>query len=308
MIICPCCGLKFEGDLSAGCEGCGARSVGPPLARPEHELPFYGRALLVAASGALLLLTFLSATVFALLEQDTFSLAFWSVVAAAQTAAWRLKFLGLPAALVAVWMGAALCRTIRREPHRFIGSRAAHMGLASSALVALMMLTFIGVTVPERLRQRQRGIDAGIYAEGYTIQRALLEYRARYGTYPTDMKDLRERLPDPDGRLTAALNSVDSRGYTPRADLAAALPKAKTRRGRPAQIRRAALDASTDDGAVAADEKVSFTNYEMRLPGEDKILNTEDDWLMRDGVIMKPSAFKQDTAEQDRPRPVRKLN
>jgi hypothetical protein len=304
LIICPCCGLKFEGDLSEGCTGCGARSVGPPLARPEHELPFYGRALLVTSSGALLLATFLASTAFALYEQDTFSLAFWPVVAAAQTAAWRLKFLALPAALVAVWVSLALCRSIRHEPGRFIGSRLAHMGLGSSALAALLIITFIGITVPERLRQRQRGIDAGIYAEGYTIQRALLEYRARYGTYPTDMKDLRERLPDSDGRLAAALNAVDIRGYTPRADLASALPKAKTRRGRPAQLRRAALDASTDD---SLEEKVSFTNYELRLPGEDKILNTEDDWLMRDGVILKPSAFRQD-AKQSSQQPVRKVD
>lgn len=306
MIICPCCGLKFEGDLREGCEGCGARAVGPPLARPEHELPAYGRAVLVTASGVLLLAIFASATAFALYEQDTFSLAFWPVVSAAETAAWRLKFMMLPAALLSVWLGALLSRSIQREPQRFMGSRAARAGLASSALVALMMVTFIGVTVPERLRQRQRGIEAGIYAEGYTIQRALLEYRARYGTYPTDMKDLRERLPDPDGRLAAALNAVDSRGYTPRADLALTLPaKAKTRRARPAQIRRAAMDSTTDDNTT--DEKVSFTNYELRLPGEDKLLNTEDDWLMRDGVILKPSAFKQDKEQGARPS-VRKVD
>ena len=286
--------------------GCGARSVGPPLARPEHMLPSYGHSLLVTACGALLLATFLASTAFALYEQDRFSLAFWSVVAAAETAAWKLKFLALPFALASVWMSVAICRTLRREPLRFIGTRLAHAGLASSALVALMMLTFIGVTVPERLRQRQRGIDAGIYAEGYTIQRALLEYRARFGTYPTDMKDLRERLPDPDGRLANALDAVDTRGYTPRADLASALPKTKTRSRRPAVIRRAALDGNTDD---SSDEKVSFTNYELRLPGEDKILNTEDDWLMRDGVILKPSAFKQDDAEQQQraQQPIRKV-
>lgn len=304
MIICPCCGLKFEGDLSAGCAGCGARSVGPPLARPEHVLPSYGHALLASAAGALLLAVFLTSTAFALYAQDTFSLRFWSVIAAAETAAWKLKFLGLPVALLCVWMSVALCRAIRREPQRFIGSRMAHTGLACSALVAFMMLTFIGVTVPERLRQRQRGIDAGIYAEGYTIQRALLEYRARYGTYPTDMKDLRERLSDPDGMIAAALDAVDARGYKPSADLASALPKAKTRRGRPAAMRRAALDGSTDD---SVEEKVSFTNYELRLPGEDKILNTEDDWLMRDGVILKPSAFKQDDAEQQAQKPIRKV-
>ena len=291
MIICPCCGLKFKGDLREGCAGCGARSVGPPLARPEHELPSYGRSLLVGAVGVLLLATFLASTTIALFEQKPFSLAFWSVVSAAETAAWRLKFMVLPVSLLAVWMSAPLCRSIRRDSQRFIGSRLAHGGLAASALVALMMMTFIGMTVPERLRQRQRGIDAGIYAQGYTIQRALLEYRARYGTYPTDMKDLRERLPDDDGMIAAALDSADLRGYKASAgDLAALPPKAKTRRGRPATLRRAALDSTADD---SLEEKVSFTSYELKLPGEDKLLNTEDDWVMRDGVILKPSALKQ---------------
>lgn len=298
MIICPCCGLKFDGDLREGCTGCGARSVGPPLARPEHELPSYGRALLIGACGALLLATFLAATAFALYEQKPFSLAFWSVVAAAQTAAWRLKFLTLPMSALAVWMSVALCRTIRYAPHRFIGSRLAHSGLAASALVALMIVAFIGITVPERLRQRQRGIDAGMYAEGYTIQRALLEYRMRYGTYPTDMRDLRDRLPDPDGTIAAALNAIDARGYKVSAGDLAALPKAKTRKGRP--LRRVALEVASDD---SLDDKVSFTNYEIRLPGEDKILGTEDDWLMRDGVILKASALKQSEPLQ----PLRKL-
>lgn len=300
MIICPCCGLKFDGDLREGCTGCGARSVGPPLARPEHELPSYGRALFVGACGAILLTIFLAATALALYEQKPFSLAFWSMVGAAETAAWRLKFLILPVSALAAWMSAALCRTIRRAPHSFIGSRLAHSGMAASALVALMIIAFISITVPERLRQRQRGIDAGIYAEGYTIQRALLEYRMRYGTYPTDMKDLRERLPDPDGTIAAALNAIDARGYKVSAGDLAALPKAKTRKGRAGALRRVSLDAASDD---SLDEKVSFTNYELRLPGEDKILGTEDDWLMRDGVIQRASALKQSEPLQ----PLRKL-
>ena len=32
---------------------------------------------------------------------------------------------------------------------------------------------------------------------------------------------------------------------------------------------------------------LAFTNYEMRMPGADKILLTDDDWIARDGVIMK---------------------
>jgi hypothetical protein len=34
---------------------------------------------------------------------------------------------------------------------------------------------------------------------------------------------------------------------------------------------------------------LAFTNYVLRLPGEDKILGNEDDWVGRDGMIMKVS-------------------
>ena len=34
---------------------------------------------------------------------------------------------------------------------------------------------------------------------------------------------------------------------------------------------------------------VSFTNYDLRLPGPDKILNTDDDFIVHDGVVMKLS-------------------
>ena len=31
---------------------------------------------------------------------------------------------------------------------------------------------------------------------------------------------------------------------------------------------------------------MSFTNYELRLPGKDKKRNTEDDLVVRDGLIL----------------------
>jgi hypothetical protein len=34
---------------------------------------------------------------------------------------------------------------------------------------------------------------------------------------------------------------------------------------------------------------LTFTNYVLRLPGEDKV-NPDDDWIVRDGAIMKLSA------------------
>jgi hypothetical protein len=291
LTICPCCGFKFEGELRAGCAACGARAVGEPLARPEHELPSYGRALFVGAVGVLMVATFTGSTFIALLERTTFSLDFWSVVAAAETAAWHLKWLALPATTLALWAGARLSASIRRAPSRFAGRSIAHGGLAASALVTLMIVTFIGVTVPERLRQRQRSIDAAYRAQLYTIARAQLEYRALNGTLPASLEDLgdQRRLPDPDGSIAAALATVDPKGYKSWS-VQARLPEPKSRKARSTALRRVSLTSSTDD---MPDEGVSFTNYEMRLSGEDKILGTDDDWMIRDGVIISPSQATQ---------------
>ena len=64
----------------------------------------------------------------------------------------------------------------------------------------------------------------------------------------------------------------------------AAAPGGKTLNG--ARVR----PASSRVGASEATEGLSFTNYELRLPGPDKLLNTEDDWIMRDGVLTKLNA------------------
>jgi hypothetical protein len=289
LTVCPCCGSKFEGDLREGCVSCGAQAVGEPLARPEIELPSYGRALLVAAVGLLLLLAFALSTLFALFEQSSLTIGFWPLVSAAETAAWRLKSTALPFALVSLWAGWLVYATIRRERARFMGQEAARLGLASMAMVVLMIATFISVTVPERLRQRQRGIQAGIEAQGYTLQRAFLEYRARYKTYPTTMKDLQDGLPDADGSIAVALSNIDPNTYKPSANLADASPP-KPERLRGVAIRRASINSRTDD---SVNERFSFTNYEVRLPGEDKTPNTDDDWLMRDGVFVRPTRTGQ---------------
>lgn len=283
MTVCPCCGSKLEADLQReGCSECGARAVGPPLSRPVRELPYYGRSLLVGALGGLLLVAFLAYTLAALFGQTTVSFRFWSLVSAAETAAWQLKWVALPAAVIVAWAGSALTAGIRRNPGRFAGGRIARAGVASAALVAVMITTFIGVTIPERIRQGSRGHDAAFYAQGYTIQRALLEYRSRFGTLPATLDELKV-LPDADGSIAEALRGVDSSAYSPGADLAA-LPKKKAPSLRGSALRNASL-RSTDDQHVGG---LSFNRYELRLPGRDKKLGTEDDWTVRDGLISKP--------------------
>jgi hypothetical protein len=285
LTVCPCCGFKFEGDLHDGCVSCGARAIGAPLAPPERELPFYGRALFVCALGASLFSAFVVTVIVALFERVPFSLDFWSLVGALETGAWRMKWALLPLALLALWMGARVCASIRREPVRFGGTRLAHGGLAALALVVVMLITGIARIAPERWRQRQRGLEAGMQARLWTFQRAQLEYRALYGTFPAEVKDL-SKLPDADGSVAVALAGLDSNNYKPSVDLAALPSKPKSRQLRGAALRKTSATGNSDD---APTESISFTNYELRLPGDDRKLNTPDDWLMRDGMIIKPA-------------------
>jgi len=285
LTTCPCCGFKFHGVLSSGCKQCGARAVGEPLPKPEHELPSYGRSFVLALNGSLVVLVFLVQTIVAFFQRASTSWGFWSWVAAAETAAWRLKWVSIPVLFITVWFGRKLYRSIRLQPERFCGMKHGRRGLLASSMVALLIALLIGVTVPERLRQRQMSKDAAVLAQWWTIEHALLQYRSKYKSYPANYGDLQERIPDPYGALAAALANVDPRTYQSWSDVAAnATEKSRTLRG--AAIRNASFSSATDDTPPGG---LSFTNYRLRLPGNDKITGTEDDWVAIDGMIVRLS-------------------
>ena len=299
-MICPCCGFKSANSLSGvssdACTACGAHSVGEPLPRPAHELPAYGRSLLLAVTGALVVLVFVVETIIAMVQSSsraavsTLALSsvvpqdFWSWLTAAETAAWKLKWLMIPISMLVVFGSRKLYRSIRRSPANFCGLRAARNGYFASVAVPLLVLILIGVTVPARLRHRGWGIEAGEKAQGYAIDRLLLQYREKFGSLPSDKKDL-ARLPDADGSIAALLKDIDASEYKPGA-LTAAVPKQNPRTLRGAVIRNASLSSAADE---PLSEGLSFTNYEIRLAGADKTLNSEDDLIVRDGVIYKAS-------------------
>ena len=295
MTICPCCGFKSETELSAGCAACGACPVGEALPKPEHELPSYGRSLVLTIFGALLGLVFLTQT-FAALAQTSgrgakSNLALLSMIptdwqpwlAAAETAAWRLKWFAIPVTILVFWFGRKLHRSVMDSPDRFCMRRYARRGYIAAVAFPVVILLFIGITIPDRLNQRQLGIEAGLNAQAYRIDRAFVEYQTRFGTLPDDVSDLLKKLPDPDHSLAAALNNLDVSGYRPSAELAA-VPK------KPQKLNGAAIrNASISGGEDAITERLSFTNYELPLPGADKVLGTEDDLILRDGIVDKAS-------------------
>jgi hypothetical protein len=293
--ICPCCGAKTDGDLlTTACRACGAHAVGPPLARPEKELPSYLSALGVGASGALLVVVFLIKTLLSLLEQKPVAFDFWNVVAAGETAAWRLTWLALPLSLAVIWASARVSARIAREPSRYTGFRLADAGFKLSVVLAVGLTVLVGLTIPERLRQRERGIEAAKNVEGYEAIKVLYEYRARFNSFPATAEDL-QKLPDPDGAVARLMASMRSEAYEPQSAIAA-LPPATAKASAPraaanVPIRPVAL--RTAIGGDVAGEALSFTNYKLRLPGKDNTLGTEDDLMIRDGMIVPAPPLPQ---------------
>ena len=287
MIICPACGSNVEGQLCLGCPACGARAVGPPLAKPEHQLLSYGPALATGVAGGVMLAGFLTSTIIAWIATRGSVLAFSAIVGAGEVAAWQLKWLSIPLAIASVWAGSRCLRSIRNAPTTFGGLRLARAGYSMAVITVLLITTLIGVTVPERLRRRQWGLQAAENARAYTLSRALLQYRDLHGTLPPreDLIEKLRTLPDPDGSIAEALRLVNAKGYEATSvPLAAAAPKTKPL-PQGGVLRNVSLSATPDPPAV------SFTNYELRLPGEDKKLNTDDDLIIQDGLVMSVPEF-----------------
>jgi hypothetical protein len=237
----------------------------------------------LAVAGSLTVLLFLAQTIIAMFQTQLNPLGLWSWIAAAETAAWRLKWISLPLLIVTAWLGRKLYRSIKQNPAKFCGLKHARRGLFATSFVFCLIALLIGVTVPERLHQRELAKDARHKAYYYTFQRAALEYQARYRTFPADFNDLRKRIPDPDGSLAEALRYMDPLGYRPTAEVAAnAAEKSRSLRG--AAIRPASFSSATDDMPAGG---LTLTTYELQLPGEDKILGTEDDWVGQNGILKR---------------------
>jgi type II secretory pathway pseudopilin PulG len=211
---------------------------------------------------------------------------FWNWVAAGETAAWRLKWVSIPVLFAILWLGRKLYRSILLQPTRFCGLKYARRGLLASSVITLLIALLIGITVPARMRQRRFSKEAAFRAQGYAIELALTQYKIKYKTYPADLRSLLDRVPDPDGTLAAALLNIDSNNYHPSVDVAANATEKVGRRMRGSVIRKVGFSPDTDDSPSGG---LVFTNYALVLPGEDKIAGNEDDWIVRDGMIMKQS-------------------
>jgi hypothetical protein len=271
--------------------------VGPPLAQAEHGLPSFGRASLAFAGGVAMLGTFVALLIAAFIEKRPGRIGFWTLATAGEIVAWRIKWVALPIAILVIWTSARIVRSIKRNPSRFVGLKGARAGLTAASLATMLIAALIGITIPERLRQREMAKRAAQYSLAYTYSRVLLSYQIAHGYIPGQEELVSElkTLPDPDGSIAAALQNLDVNGYQPGTLVASAPNKGKTLPLRGQAIRKASLSMPVSDHGA-----VTFTNYELRLPGEDKVLNTDDDLIVRDGLVMTLAEYKSFMASRTR--------
>jgi hypothetical protein len=240
---------------------------------------------LAFAIGTVMFLVFVGLLLAALVENKHAHLGFWTIVTAGEVAAWRVKWEVLFSSLIGLSISGRIIRTISQDPQRFIGLLPAQIGLGGVIAVTLMVAGLIGITVPERMRQRELSIEAAISARGYRLDRALFQYRELHGTLPTDPDKYVEALrtlPDPDGSIAEALRFVDPNGFTTGAKVASAPAKSRPP-ARSVALRNAETPSNPEPPAV------SFTSYDLRLPSEHRWFASDEDYVMRDGIIYKAS-------------------
>ena len=244
-----------------------------------------------------MLVGFVVSLVAILVENKGAWLRFSAIMTAGEVAAWRLKWTALPIAIAMLWSGARSIRTIKSDQSRFAGLRIARCGFASAIMTTILIATLISITVPERLRRYQWAIEARTASRAYTVNRALLEFKDQYGTLPSELREL-YKLPDPNGAIADALANIDPIGYQPSTVVASAATKVKPLSLRGGALRNASLGPSVEP---STDRGVTFTSYDLRLAGPDKIMNTDDDLIVRDGVIMAAAQLSRPATSSSNP-------
>lgn len=259
-----------------------------------------GRAAFAFLTGVVLLLALIGGTLVELLSGTELSFKLWTIVAAAETIAWRAKWTLLPAAILSSYAGLRYALRQRVAPGEPLpgGRRFARSGVLMSASVACLVAILIGVTIPERLRQREIAKQAAEASLKYAVQAAFMRYQNRFDKVPEELTQL-SQLPDDDGTIAFVLANFDESAYTPSSMQAVTRsPKSRGRKNKTTSnsivsLRSAAYRTNSNDSSTTAG--VTYTNYDLVWYGHDKIPGTDDDRIIRDGEFVKPRARQTPT-------------
>jgi hypothetical protein len=276
-MICPCCGESRE-ISSSECASCGAKQVGPPLAKPDILMPKLGPSLAALTCGVLVIISFL--LTWALIEDlkvgrvllvwalgDGYELTKKLLEADARLPYYRIfaynayilanKFsiVAVPLSLAGIWLARRALRLIKSDSASFGGIKVAR---ASYCLSIGLLVVFSAVSVssiPRALATRSAKRVAATRALMYELHsRGLQRYYKEYGNYPGELADL---------------SRVNANG-TPQSDYWE----------RNFEYKPVAVIASKGSG-------ISLSDYKLISSGPDGKFGTEDDITMIDGVVIE---------------------
>jgi hypothetical protein len=276
-MICPCCGESRE-ISSSECASCGAKQVGPPLAKPDVLMPKLGPSFAALACGVIVVISFLLAWALdndirvgrmllvwmlgdgyeltkKLLEADA-KLPYYRIfVFDAYILANNFSLVAVPLSLAGIWLARRALRLIKSDSASFGGIKVAR---ASYCLSIGLLVVFSAVSVssiPRGIARRRAKKVAATRALMYELHsRGLQRYYKEYGNYPGELD---------------YLSRVNASG-APQSDYWE----------RNFEYKPIAVIASKGSG-------ISLSDYKLISSGPDGKFGTEDDITMIDGVIIE---------------------
>jgi len=279
-MICPCCGESRE-ISSSECASCGAKQVGPPLAKPDVLMPKLGPSFAALACGVIVIIAFLM--YWALLIDDARvgrALLVWTLgdgyeltkklleadpklpyyrifTFNAYRRAITLSIVAIPLSLAGIWLARRALRLIKSDSASFGGIKVAR---ASYCLSIGLLVVFSAVSVssiPRVIATGRAKRIAATRALMYELHaRGLQRYYKEYGKYPGEL----------DNEHLSKVNAEEA----PQSDYW----------GHNFEYRPVAVIASKGSG-------INLSDYKLISSGPDGRLGTEDDITMINGVIVE---------------------
>jgi hypothetical protein len=277
------------------CAACGARQVGPPLAKPDVLMPKLGPSFAALACGVLVIIVFFLAWILIddakvgrvllvwtlgdgyeltknLLEADA-RLPYYRIFAfdAYRLAADSFSFGAIPLSIAGIWLARRALRLIKSDSASFAGAGVARVSYGLS-IGLLIVFTAVSVSsIPRVIATGRAKRAAHTRALMYELHaQGLQRYYKEYGSYPRELdKDHLSRV-----------NAEES----PQADYW----------GQSFEYKPVGLIASNGSG-------ISLSNYKLVSAGPDGKFGTKDDITMIDGVVVE-TQNEPDVAEPNQGR------
>lgn len=277
LIICPCCGGNRKIGFSE-CGDCGAKQVGPPLARPDVLLPKLGLSFFSLACGLLIIIGFLLAWIFLNDVKVGRALLIWAIGngyevtrellrADGQLPYYRIftydayrracafSLVAIPISLLGIWLARRALRLIKADPASFGGIRIARASYCLSFCLLIIFSVAGASSIPRMVALRRAKRAAATRALMYELHaQGLQRYYKEYGAYPGELNDL---------------NRVNASG-TPQSDYWEHNFEYKP------------VSVIASKGSA-----ISLSDYKLVSAGPDGKFGTTDDIVMVDGAIVE---------------------